>query len=113
MAEKDEVSSDPHDDIDYISEEGIDHTGFAPSMPFSSGWMGSPNPVFIPSQSTPLESDDEEGSIPRYAMWSMKYLRHGYLFSRSELEIRARFGSGRNEAFVIDDGRKLCLICRE
>jgi hypothetical protein len=105
---------EPTDDPDFISTEGHDASGvWAESLPLlSRGLMGNPDPVFIPKQSTPLEETNDEHLIPRYALWSMKYLRHEGLFGRSEWEIRSCFGEGPNTVYVIDDSRKSCLISR-
>ena len=42
----------------------------------------------------------------------MKYLRRSHLFSHSEMEIRASFGQGDDAVYVMDDGRKHCLVSR-
>lgn len=111
MATGDAGSVDPRDDPDYISEDGASGKQSMRSGLYSAGWLGRPDPVFVPKQSTPL-ADDDEGSIPRYAMWSMKYLRRSHLFSRSDMEIRESFGENDNAVYVMDDGRKHCLISR-
>lgn len=105
---------DPQDDPDFISTEGHATPDMRnESVPLlSRGLMGHPDPVFVPKQSTPLEKTDGEGVLPRYALWSMKYLRHAHLFSRSDWEIQECFGDEANAMYVIDDGRKSCLISR-
>jgi hypothetical protein len=106
---------DPADDPDFISEEGNGSQPMAPYSSLSAGWIGRPEPVFVPKHSTPLESEGEheEGSIPRFASWSMRYLQHSHFLNRPEIEIRARFGEGENAVYVVDDGRKYCLVCRQ
>jgi len=102
---------DPHADPDFISEEGAVGRIAVPDMTFTSRW-GSPVPVFVPKSSTPLEEPDDESGIPPFALWAMKYQRHGHLFSRAEAEIRERYGSGDSAVYVIDDGRKQCMVGR-
>jgi hypothetical protein len=106
---------DPSDDPDFISTEGHDASGVWPeSLPLlSRGLMGNPDPVFVPKRSTPLEETNDESLLPRYALWSMKYLQHGGFFSRSEWQIRECFGDGNNAVYVMDDSRKSCLISRK
>jgi hypothetical protein len=101
---------DPGDDPDFISEEGAVEES-VPIMPVSSHW-GSPAPVFVPKSSTPLDEHDAESVIPPFALWAMKYMRHGHLFSRAEADIREFYGSGDRTVYVIDDGRKHCMIGR-
>jgi hypothetical protein len=102
---------DPEDDPDVISpgdSGGPMHVG--PSL-FSSGFVGAPPPVFVPTKSTPLE-EDGESAIPHAALWSMKYRRHTHLFDRTDVQIRESFGSGDQAVYVIDDGRKHCVVSR-
>jgi hypothetical protein len=101
---------DPDDDPDFISEEGVVGSAVT-GMAFPSRW-GSPPPVFVPKSSTPLEEDDAGSVIPPFALWAMKYKRHGHLFSRAEVEIRERHGRGDHTVYVIDDGRKQCMVGR-
>lgn len=105
---------DPLDDPDFISTDGTDASDvWHESLPLlSRGLTGNPDPVLVPKQSTPLEDANDEGLLPPYALWSMKYLRHGGFLSRSEWEIRDRFGDGPNTVYVIDDDRKNCLMSR-
>jgi hypothetical protein len=103
--------ADPHDDPDFIGEEGAVGRIAVPVMTFSSRW-GSPVPVFVPKSSTPLEEPDDESGIPPFALWAMKYQQHGHLFSRAEAEIRECYGSGEAAVYVIDDGRKQCMVGR-
>jgi hypothetical protein len=112
MAERDGTSSDPRDDPDIISEDGVvGPPTMQPGM-YSPGWMGRGNPVFVPKQSTPLANERDEGSLPHYALWSMKYLRRSHLFGQPET-IRESFGKGLDAVYVMDDGRKHCLISRK
>jgi len=43
----------------------------------------------------------------------MKYRRHGHVFDRAEVEIRERHGNGDHTVYVIDDGRKHCMVGRK
>jgi hypothetical protein len=113
LAESDEVSSDPREDPDFISEDGVAGPPLMQPGTYSQGWLGRAAPVFVPKQSTPLDDEGDGGSIPRYALWSMKYLQRSHLFSHSEWEIRESFGRGLDTVYVMDDGRKHCLISRK
>ncbi len=104
---------DPDDDPDFISEEGNAGPGPIQSGLPSPGWLGGPGPAFVPEQSTPLADESDEGDVPRYAVWSMKYLRGSHPFSHSEMAIRESFGQGSSAVYVMDDGRKHCLISRK
>jgi hypothetical protein len=106
---RDELES--RDDPDYISEDGA---AGAPMLGggFPSRW-GSPPLVFVPKDSTPLEEHDPDGVIPSFALWAMKYRRHGHLFGRADVEIRERYGNGDHTVYVIDDGRKHCVVGRK
>jgi hypothetical protein len=106
------------DDPDFISEEGNAAGVVGPSglglgalggaLP---GLRGSPTPVFVPKTSTPLEAEDSD-AMPSFALWAMKYLQHGHLFSKAESVIRESYGDGDSVVYVMDDGRKHCLISR-
>jgi hypothetical protein len=100
------------DDPDFISEEGV----VGPIVPnfgmHITGFRGSPNPVFVPSTSTSLEEHDPDGVIPPFALWAMKYRRHSHLFSRADVKIRQRFGTGDHTVYVIDDGRDHAMVAR-
>jgi len=112
-------SSNQSDDPDFISEEG-NVEGFAGSLGHGvgapggilPGLRGAPTPVFVPKSSTPLEAEDSDGAMPPFALWTMKYLQHGHLFSKAESVIRESYGDGDHVVYVMDDGRKHCLISR-
>jgi hypothetical protein len=112
MGDNDEGSLEPEDDIDYISEDGAIGHPVGPMNTTSSGFVGIPGLLFQPQTSTPLDNEGES-LLPRYALWSMKYLRGSHLFSHAEAEIRAVFGHGDSIVYVIDDGRKNCFTCRK
>jgi hypothetical protein len=104
---------EPSDDIDFITEEGSIGVPTGQSDIYSAGWLGHPTPVFVPKQSTPLANECDDETLPRFAAWSMKYLQRTHLFSRAEMEVRATFGEGLHTVYVMDDGRKHCLISRK
>jgi hypothetical protein len=101
------------DDPDFISEDGVT----APFQPGAGlnlrGMVGSPTPVFVPKDSTPLHEDGPEGAIPPFALWAMKFRRHGHLLSHPDADIRAAFGTEANAVYVMDDGRKHCMVSRK
>jgi hypothetical protein len=102
----------PEDDPDFISQDGRD--GYQPgafSLPI--GRMGSPTPVFVPKESTPLAEHDGDGVIPSAALWAMKYRRHGGFWGGAEATVRERYGSGTGTVYVLDDGRKHCVVARQ
>jgi hypothetical protein len=106
----DEDLYDPESDPDFISSDG-------PSEPTAGPWLaptglyGAPSPVFVPTKSLSLE-EDGVSEIPHAALWSMKYQRHLHLFDRTDVQIRQRFGTGDHAIYIIDDGRKHCLVSR-
>jgi hypothetical protein len=69
--------------------------------------------VYVPKESTPFEKHDDGGPIPHSALWALKYLRHGGFWGGAEATVRERHGQGDSTAYVIDDGRKHCVICRQ
>jgi hypothetical protein len=115
----DHKSSNPGDDPDFISEEGYLNgvggpldLGPRPLGGLVPGLKGSPTPVFVPKTSTPLEADDSDDAMPSFALWSMRYLQHGHLFGKAESVIRESYGRDDHVVYVMDDGRKHCLISR-
>jgi hypothetical protein len=72
-------------------------------------------PVTAPTNATPLEEDEPEGTIPASPLWAMKDRRHEqwpHLFGHPD-RIRAHLGSGDDTVYVIDDGRHHCMIGRQ
>src|ERR1700735_2130797 len=96
---------DPHDDPDFISEEGTG-TAWGDALPARTWGIGTT--VFVPKTSTPLQEDAPASSIPTFALGSMKYLRHVRLFGGAETEIRQSFGEGDHAIHILDDGRNHC-----
>jgi hypothetical protein len=71
-------------------------------------------PVTAPVDATPLEEDEPEGVIPPSPLWAMKDRRHEqwpHLFGHPD-RIRARLGAGDATVYVIDDGKRHCMIGR-
>jgi hypothetical protein len=103
---------DPDDeDPDYIGEDGANDVTVISGLGWGS--MSHPTPLFVPKSSTPLEADDDaDGFIPAFALWAMKYKRHGHLFSRADIDVRECFGRADHAVYVIDDGRTHCMVSR-
>jgi hypothetical protein len=101
------------DDPDYISEDGANSFLLTGPGLYAPGLRGSPTPIFVPSESTPLEEHDSDGAVPPYALWAMKYKRHAHFLGKAEVDIRERYGSGVHTVYVIDDGRKHCMVSRK
>ena len=71
-------------------------------------------PVTAPVDATPLEEDEPEGVVPPSPLWAMKERRHEqwpHLFGHPD-RIRARLGAGDATVYVIDDGKRHCMIGR-
>ena len=106
----DDDQYDPESDPDFISSDAPREPTGGP-WPAPTGLYGAPSPVFVPTKSLSLE-EDGESDIPHAALWSMKYHRHVHLFDRTDVQIRQRFGTGDHAIYIIDDGRKHCLVSR-
>lgn len=104
---------DDPNDPDFISEDGTVSPLMVGPAIFSTGLRGSPTPIFEPETSIAFEADDSNGVIPNSALWTMKYKQHGHFFSRAESTIRLCIGEGDHSVFVMDDGRKHCLVSRK
>jgi hypothetical protein len=108
----DDEAGEPQADPDFIGEEG---TGLplVPVLPIMGRrtW-GSPTPVFVPKESTPLAEHEDGDAIPAYALWAMKYRRHGRLLNRADEAIRERYGTGDHAVYVIEDGRNHYSVSR-
>jgi hypothetical protein len=105
----DDETGEPQADPDFISEEG---TGLPGLPPIALRTWGSPTLVFVPKESTPLAEHEEGDAIPPYALWAMKYRRHGHLLNRADEAIRERYGAGDHAVYVIDDGRNHYTVSR-
>jgi hypothetical protein len=106
----DDETGEPQADPDFISEEGTGLPGLPP-LGALRAW-GAPTPVFVPKESTPLAEHEDGDAIPPYALWAMKYRRHGHLLNRADVAVRERYGTGDHAVYVIDDGRNHCTVSR-
>jgi hypothetical protein len=71
-------------------------------------------PVTAPTDATPLEEDEPEGVVPPSPLWAMKDRRHEqwpHVFGHPD-RIRAQVGAGDATVYVIDDGKRHCMIGR-
>ncbi len=76
--------------------------------------MITPEPLAGRDESTPLEEDEPEGTIPPAALWAMKDRRHiqWHLIPHGERHDRVRevFGSGDASVYAIDDGKHHAMV---
>ena len=70
-----------------------------------------PSPVV---ESTPLEEEEPEGTIPPAPLWAMKDRRHYFgLAGHGDVErIRTAVGQGDGAVYFIDDGHGHCMVGR-
>jgi hypothetical protein len=81
-------------------------------MRFLPGTEALTFPVTAPTDVTPLEEDEPEGTIPPSPLWAMKERRHEqlfHLFGHPD-RIRACIGEGDAAVYVMDDGSHHCMI---
>jgi len=81
---------------------------------FEPGTEGNTFPIEAPVDATPLGEDEPEGTIPASPLWSLKDHRHEqwpHLFGHPD-RIRRSFGTGDDTVYVIDDGKRHCMIGR-
>ncbi|MGO9027162.1 MAG: hypothetical protein ACLQOZ_00825 [Acidimicrobiales bacterium] len=80
---------------------------------FTPESVGSTDPIAAPTDATPLEEDEPEGTVPPSPLWAMKDHRHEQwvMFGHAD-RIRQRFGDGDGAVYVIDDGKHHCMIGR-
>jgi hypothetical protein len=73
-----------------------------------SGWRAEAHPLVGKDESTPLEDDEPEGTVPPCPLWAMKDHRHvqWHLLPSHERHQRVRdcVGAGDDAVYVIDDG---------
>jgi len=84
-------------------------------LKFIKETMANTFPVTAPTDATPLEEDEPEGVVPPSPLWAMKERRHEqwtHLFGHPD-RIRARVGAGDDTVYVIDDGKRHCMIGRQ
>ena len=81
-----------------------------------SGALAERTPFVGPDDSTPLEEDEPEGTVPPSPLWAMKLRRHvqwHLLPSRERHQrIRERVGDGDDAIYVIDDGAHHVMVGR-
>jgi hypothetical protein len=95
-------------DNDLFKSREDGHLHFAP------GTEGYTFPVTAPTDATPLEEDEPEGTVPPSPLWAMKERRHEqwpHLFGHPD-RIRVCIGSGDAAVYAIDDGKHHCMIGR-
>ena len=70
-----------------------------------------PSPV---GESTPLEEDEPEGTVPPAPLWAMKDRRHFFgLAGHGDVDrIRSCVGQGDEAVYFIDDGHNHCMAGR-
>jgi hypothetical protein len=84
--------------------------GFAP-RPFATG-----EPLPEPEDSSPLEEDEPEGTIPPAILWAMKDRRHvqwSEMVGFAPERIRDAFGQGDSAVYVIEDGHHHVMLGRQ
>ena len=81
-----------------------------------SGFSIAPGPLVGKDESTPLEEDEPEGTIPPAPLWAMKERRHiqWHLLPSHERHDRIRecLEAGDYTLYCIDDGRHHAMISR-
>lgn len=113
--------------MDGGEEQGEGKTGFGeavtpPEQPApgdiirGSGWRAEAEPLVGKDESTPLEEDEPEGTVPSCPLWAMKDRRHvqWHLLPSHERHerLRDRVGDGDDAVYVIDDGAHHVMLGR-
>ncbi len=83
---------------------------------FSPGPIGVGEPLPVPDQSSPLDEDEPEGTIPACPLWAMKDRRHvqwSEIVGFPPKRIREAFGDGDDTVYVIDDGHHHIMVGRK
>jgi hypothetical protein len=83
---------------------------------FSPGPIGVGEPLPEPVQSSPLDEDEPEGTIPSCPLWAMKDRRHvqwSDIVGFPPKRIREAFGTGDETVYVIDDGHHHVMVGRK
>jgi hypothetical protein len=82
----------------------------------TGGSVASMEPLVGSGDSSPLEEDEPEGTIPPCPLWAMKEWRHiqWHLLPAHERHDRIRdcIGLGDDAIYVIDDGRRHAVVAR-
>jgi hypothetical protein len=82
----------------------------------SPGPIGVGEPLSKPEQSSPLEEDEPEGTIPSCPLWAMKDRRHvqwSEIVGFPPRRIRHAFGNGDDTVYLIDDGHHHVMVGRK
>ncbi len=81
-----------------------------------SGTWAERTPLVGPDDSTPLEEDEPEGTVPPSPLWAMKLRRHiqWHLLPSHERHqrVRDKVGDGDDTVYVIDDGAHHVMVGR-
>ncbi|HXW33647.1 MAG TPA: hypothetical protein VEJ87_03645 [Acidimicrobiales bacterium] len=83
---------------------------------FSPGPIVAGEPLPQPEESTPLEEDEPEGTIPPCPLWAMKERRHvqwSKLAGAPPARIREAFGDGDLRVYLIEDGHHHVIVGRK
>jgi hypothetical protein len=83
---------------------------------FSPGPIGAGEPLPEPDQSSPLDEDEPEGTIPSSPLWAMKDRRHvqwSEIVGFPPKRIREAFGNRDDVVYVIDDGHHHVMVGRK
>ena len=83
---------------------------------FSRGPIGVGEPLPEPDQSSPLEEDEPEGTIPSCPLWAIKDRRHvqwSEIVGLPPKRIRDAFGDGDDTVYLIDDGHHHVMVGRK
>jgi hypothetical protein len=99
------------------AEPGVAQAWEPPSVEasFSPGFLGRGEPLAEPEESTPLEADEPEGTIPPCPLWAMKDRRHvqwSDLVGFPPTRIREAFAVGDDAVYVIEDGHHHVIVGR-
>jgi hypothetical protein len=81
---------------------------------FSGGFLATEAERASVGESTPLEDDEREGTIPAAPLWAMKDRRHysGPRAHVEDLRVRSQLGVGDEILYFIDDGRDHVMVGR-
>lgn len=89
-------------------------TGISSVSGVSPGAIGISPLLSRSPTSTPLETDETPGDIPRAALWAMRDRMHSLRIVDHDpsVQTRDRLGTGPSALFVIEDEHEHCMICR-
>jgi hypothetical protein len=110
VTDEDNEAQKATDDIDDIAVRPVYPRPAVFSRPAG---LSTPNPIFVPSKSTPLEEEDADDQIPASALWAMKYRRHLRFGRRENDFFRAVHSESTDPVYVLDDGASHRMIGRK